>query len=92
MLLLPDLGVSYRYFILSYQTFNVTIDGNKLKVYSTNKYDVGIKSVDLAAYSASEKRNYTVNIRFTSSGKNSANETLKANTTVTSVVKTETTT
>ncbi len=61
---LPKLDASYTYVVTIGQRFEVSVDGNLLKVLSTNESDVGTKNLDLVATSSSSKLNFKVEVIF----------------------------
>ena len=65
-LLLPDIGAEFSYFVLSNQKFKVSVDGNILKVQSTDKKDVGSHTLDFFANSTADKVNFKVIVLFSS--------------------------
>ncbi len=61
---LPALDASYSYVVTSKQNFEVSVEGNQLKVLSTNETDVGTKYLDLVALSSSNKVTFIVKVIF----------------------------
>ena len=59
---LPKLDVSYIYFVVSKQKFEVTVDGNQLKVLSNSETDVGTYKLDLVAVFSSKKFSFEVKV------------------------------
>ncbi len=59
---LPKLDFSYIYFVVSKQKFEALVDGNWLKVLSTNETEVGTYNLDLVALFSSKKVSFVVKV------------------------------